>query len=266
MVTFEEKKESFHILSYNSPVGLPFRLLGVTINLQLIMHDAIAECSTEAHWRLSSLLRSRRFFSLQDIILQYKSHVLSYLEYRTCAITHAADSHLLALDSVQARLLRNLDINVADALRIFNLAPLCCRRDIANLGIVYRAAMRRGPKQLQKLFVLDASSLRRVSPRHAVHRFQVRDNYRCLHRDYINRSTFGYVGVFNLLPEVVFYDPEFDVPIPVSNFQKNLTRLIKLASENVDHWYEVFSPRVALYNHVLKQFRNVNEVPDFSRA
>ena len=218
MVTFEENKKSFHILGHTKPDGLSFRLLGVTIDPQLIMADAIAECSTESHWRLSSLLRSRRFFSVEDIILQYKSQVLSYLEYRTCAVTHAADSHLTVLDSVQTRLLRNIDVTAIDALLHFNLAPLSCRRDIANLGIIYRAAMRRGPKQLQKLFVLDVSSLRRVSPRHASHRYQVRDNFRCLHRDYINRSTLGYIGVFNLLPEVVFRDPNWNKCFFISLF------------------------------------------------
>ena len=183
------------------------------------------------------------------------------MEYRTCAITHAADVHLAVLDSVQTRLLRNMGLVVEDALHCFNLAPLSCRRDIANLGIVYRAAMRRGPKQLQKLFVLDCST-RRVSPRSSQHRFQVRDEYRRLHRDYINRSTLGYIGVFNLLPDLVFLDPEYDVPIPVSTFQKNLNTLLKVACMHVDNWSEIFSPRVSLYNHVLKVFSSLHEWPD----
>ena len=89
-------------------MGESFRLLGIIFDLQLTMEEAIGECSIQAHWRLSSLLRSKRFFSLKDFTLLYKAHVLSYLEYRTCAITHAADSHLNALDVIQNRLLRNL--------------------------------------------------------------------------------------------------------------------------------------------------------------
>ena len=266
MLTFEKEKESFHILSHTSPQGPDFRLLGVTVDPQLIMYHAIAECTTEAHWRLSSLLRSRRFFCIEDLVLQYKSQVLSFLEYRTCAITHAADTHLATLDSVQRRLLRNIDITADDALRRFNLAPLCCRRDIANLGIVYRAAIRRGPKQLQKFFVLESSSFRRVSPRLPLHQFQVRDSFRNLHRDYINRSTFGYIGVFNLLPEVVFHDSEGTIPISISSFQKNLTVLLKVASMDIDHWDEVYSPRVPLWNHVLKDLRHLDHLPDLSTA
>ena len=88
------------------------------------------------------MLRSRRFFQVLDLILHYKSNVLSFLEYRTCAITHAADIHLNTLDGVQKRFLRNIDVPKFDALQSFNLAPLSTRRDIANLGIIYRAILR----------------------------------------------------------------------------------------------------------------------------
>ena len=107
--------------------------------MQLTMEEATHECSVEAHWRLSSLLRSRRFFITRDVVLHYKSQVLSFLEYRTCAITHAADVHLHAFDSVQRRFLWNLNLSPYDALHSFNLAPLSARRDVANLGIIYRA-------------------------------------------------------------------------------------------------------------------------------
>ena len=123
-VTFDSGKESFHILSHDDSFGNSFRLLGVTFDLQLRMDTAVHECCTEAHWRLSALLRSRRFFSRGDLVVHYKSQILSYVEYRTCAITHAADTHLHHLDSVQRRLLQNLDISPLEALHQFNLAPL----------------------------------------------------------------------------------------------------------------------------------------------
>ena len=99
-------------------------------------------------------MRARKYFSLIDLILQYKSQILSYLEYRTAAISHAADTHLCVVDSVQKRFLDNVNLVPQTALLNFNLAPLSCRRDIANLGVIYRAVIRRGPK------ILFGSSLR----------------------------------------------------------------------------------------------------------
>ena len=224
------------------------------------MDEAVHECSVEGHWRLSSLLRSRRFFQVLDLILHYKSNVLSFLEYRTCAITHAADIHLNTLDGVQKRFLRNIDVPKFDALQSFNLAPLSTRRDIANLGIIYRAVLRQGPRQLQALFRLDGR-FRRTSPRWQTHEFQVLDETRCLNRDFLNRSTFGYVAIFNLLPSVVFHSVEFDSPILVKEFQKNLNNLVKYISNDLDSWEFLYSPRFPLHSHSLHSFRNLDSIP-----
>ena len=147
-VSCEPSKESMHVLSHTHHYGSSFKLLGVLFDVQLTMGEAVAECASEAHWRLSAILRTRRFFSLVDLILQCKSQVLSYLEYRTCAVSHAADIHLYHMDSVQRRFLTNVGLSTVEALRIHNLAPLSCRRDISNLGIIYRAITKRGPKKL----------------------------------------------------------------------------------------------------------------------
>jgi len=260
-VTFEQRKESFHVLSHVHFHGSPFRLLGVTFDLQLTMSDAIFECTHECHWRLSSILRARRYFSLTDLVLQYKSQVLSYLEYRTAAISHAADTHLYVLDSVQRRFLENVNLLPQTAFAKCNLAPLSCRRDIANLGVIYRAVIRRGPKLLWKFFTLDAGS-RRTSPRFSFHKYQVRDRYRELHRDYINRSTLGYISVFNILPDCVFVMAGEKLPISVKDFQHNLTCLLRFVSSIDDNWHELFSPRMPLVGHLLHKYRNIDVLPE----
>ena len=170
------------------------------------------------------MLRSRRYFSLKDLALHYKSHILTYIEYRTPAITHAASSHLDHLDSVQKRFLRNVGLSSFEALHVLNLAPLSCRRDIANLGIIFRAITRRGPKQLRLLFKLSCSHTR-SSPRFPSHRYQVLDEIRNLNRDYLDRSTYGYIAIFNMLPECMFHCDEQVLPISVSEFQSNLNKL-----------------------------------------
>ena len=61
-VSFEASKERFHVLSHVHFYGDPFRLLGITFDLQFSMCDAVSECVHECHWRLSSVLRARRYF------------------------------------------------------------------------------------------------------------------------------------------------------------------------------------------------------------
>ena len=126
---------------------------------------------------------------------------------------------------------------------------------MANLGIIFRSITKRGPSQLQEFFKLD-HNFRRSSPRRSAHRFQIVDSTRQLHRDYLNRSTFGYVGIFNLLPDVLFDSDSESQPIPVKEFQKNLNRFLKLLSSDIDGWESIFSPRVALAHHVLLNFQD----------
>jgi hypothetical protein len=56
------------------------------------------------------------------------------------------------------------------------------------------------------------------------------DEYRSLHRDYINWSTLGYVSVFNLLPDAVFVMEGEKLPLSVQLFQRNLSHFLKLVS------------------------------------
>ena len=82
------------------------------------------------------LLRSSKYHCDEQLLLQYKAQVVSYLEYRTPAVYHASDTALMALDSLQDRFLRKLSVSALDALMVFNLAPLRTRRDVAMLGLV----------------------------------------------------------------------------------------------------------------------------------
>ena len=217
-VTFDAEKESFHVLSRFNSYGNSFKLLGVQFDLQITMCEACSDCAVKGHWRLSSILRSRRFFTLKYLALHYKSHILSFIEFRTPAITHAANVHLNLVDSMQKRLLRNINVTSFEALHHLNLAPLSCRRDITNLGIIFRAIISRGLHQLRSLFRL-SDSFSRSSPRRPSHRYILIDSTRALCRDYLDRSTFGYVAVFNILPECVFHFKDDAVfPISVSSF------------------------------------------------
>ena len=98
------------------------------------------------------------------------------------------------------------------ALLSFNVVALSCRRDIANLGVIYRAVISRGPKVLWMFFTIDGG-FRCTSPRFSFHRYHVRDAYRELQRDYINRNTFRFIITFNLLHECVLISDSVKFPI-----------------------------------------------------
>ena len=151
-VVFEGSKESMHVLARRNAEGENFKVLGVNFDCQLLMRDAVHELVVEAGWKLRTLVRSGRYFTSRQLIGLYKAHLLSYLEYRTSAIYHAATSALAALDNVQSRFLRDAGVTEEEALLEFNLAPLPTRRDMAMLGVIHRASLGKGPQQFGAFF------------------------------------------------------------------------------------------------------------------
>jgi hypothetical protein len=86
-VAFDPGKESKHVLSRSDPFGDDFKLLGVMYDCRLKMDSAVRDLAGKVKWKLRMLLRSRRSFSTEDLIVQYKQQVLSFIEYRTGAIS-----------------------------------------------------------------------------------------------------------------------------------------------------------------------------------
>ena len=86
------------------------------------------------------------------MIQNFKSHLLSFIEYRTAAISHGCPSLLEPLDDILTRLLVRLNIIHEEAISHFNLAPFCTRRDIAQLGLIHRAVLRKGLSHLHTFF------------------------------------------------------------------------------------------------------------------
>ena len=103
------------------------------------MRYAIFGLTSEMRWRVESILRTRRYHTIADLIHLYKATVLSYCECRTAAIYHACTSLLLLVDRVQESFLEEIGIDDVTALCDFNLAPFSLRRDIAMLGLIHFA-------------------------------------------------------------------------------------------------------------------------------
>ena len=136
-VSFDPSTESFAILAARDGDAELFRLLGPTIDEKLLMHVCIEKLYRKAKPKACALLRCRRFYPIGDMILLFKAHVRSQIEWCNGAIFHAAPSKLDYLDSVHRSFLRHLGIDEKRAYMEFNLAPLKLRRDIGILGVLF---------------------------------------------------------------------------------------------------------------------------------
>ena len=234
-VAFDASKESQHVLSLSDPAGDSFKLLGVSFDMELSMAAAVSDIVSAAGWKFRTLLRTRRFYSDAELIVLYKAHLLSYLEYRTPAIYHATRNILSRLDAVQSRFLRDIGVDDVTALGTFHLAPLAARRDIAILGVIHRTMLGKGPHQFTELFQRDPLSPHRlVDPRRS-HKSPL-----------IRRSALGLVAIYNMLPHNVVCVQS------VSAFQRSLQDILgKFAAAGHPKWSEVFSPRLPLPTHHL---------------
>ena len=244
-VTFDSGKEHFAILSAVEPHGVSFKMLGVKFDAKLQMGEAVRECVVDASWRMRTLMRTRRMHTTSDLLLLFKSHILSFLEYRTPALYHACTTVLAPLDRVLERFLRDIGVSEVDSLMVFNLAPLRTRRDIAMLGLIHRTVLGEGPPQFSRWFELESTQELRRSAR------QMRNTVRPLKRlapgrqlAVFRRSAFGLVGIYNMLPnEVVAHNS-------VKQFQAALSQLVRReAGRDNPGWRDLFSPRLPYHNH-----------------
>ena len=238
-VEFDAGKESIHVISKVDSSLSSFLLLGIDYNSKLTMQEAVRSCVTSASWKLTALLRTQRFYTIRDLVNLFKTHILSFIEYRTPAVLHAATSLLAPLDHIQERFLNSIGLSSFNALVSFNLTPLPTRRDITALAVIHRAILGKGPRHFHTFFQFDPAPPRQ-STRFGSRNLdrQILDPYNQLHRDYINRSTLGYIWIYNRLPADITDAPS------VRNFQTALQNLLKdHASRNPDNWIQLFSAR-----------------------
>ena len=233
-VAFDAGKESQHVISVSDPSGGNFKLLGVTFDPQLTMADAISELVLAASWKLRTLIRTRRFYNEADLVILYKAHLLSFLEYRTPAISHDIRMSLRRLDAVQSGFLKDIAVDQVTALVRFHLAPLSTRRDMSMLGLIHRTVLGKGPPQFQEYFKKQQHNLTLHDPRN--------DNKSPL----VKRSALGLVAIYNMLPH------SSRAAKSVSAFQKSLQEIVgKSAASGYPQWSDVLSPRLSLTSHPL---------------
>ena len=187
------------------------------------MDVACREIAGQAHSRLRTLLRGRRFFAPAVLARLYKSHILSFIEFATPAIYHSPEFFLAQIDRVQVAFLDALEIPAANALLEFNLAPLSSRRDIAMMGLLFRIARGCAPPQFNTVIrhADSAQFPRRLRNPAVQHHMQFKDPIDGTHSNAMGRSVLGLIYSFNMLPCHVV------AATSVSSFQRFLQNGIK---------------------------------------
>ena len=246
-VTFDAGKEHCMILSLHDPEGEIMRLLGVDIDNRLTMSAATTKCVHEASWRLRALLRTHRYHTDAELLMLFKAHVLSYLEYTTPAIFHATETVLMPLNRVLRSFLRNISISVESAFLDFNMMPLESRRDVSMLGVIHRSVLGLGPKHFKDWFVIQPI-LHRRSQRLARNTICPIAEVPSASNLRIGRhSIFGMIRIYNQLPNSV-------VTIrSVSGFQRALADIMRnCAKSGAIGWPHLYSTRCDFSTSLLR--------------
>jgi hypothetical protein len=137
-VCFDPAKEEFAVLSPQDGHGSAFRLLGPVIDPKLLMHETLDKVYRKAKAKSRALLRCCKFFDRYDLLLLFKAHMRSQVEWVYGAVFHAAPSMLARLDSIQTSFLSHIGLHEEEAFASHNLAPWQIRRDIGMLGVLWK--------------------------------------------------------------------------------------------------------------------------------
>ena len=73
-VAFDASKEGFYIISTSEPQGEKFKILGVVFDTSLSMQAAVDDLVSAASWKLKMLLRIKRYYSDEDMVVFYKAN------------------------------------------------------------------------------------------------------------------------------------------------------------------------------------------------
>ena len=236
---FDRKKEYFAILDLTNPTGEDFRLLGTNFDGKMTMTANIEKMAGKARSKVAAMIRSAKFYSVPDMVLQYKTHVLGLVELNIGGFYHATETALSALDQVQHSFLKRFGLTPTAAFLDFNLAPLSLRRDVGMLGLLFRCVHGLTHDALKKMFPLaPPASAYETRQRGNRHSFQLEEPRAGTRHKLIERSIFGLVRVWNRLPQNLVDAAD------VSNFQKGLTRLARVRCHlGLAEWSETFTPR-----------------------
>ena len=93
-VSFDPSKELVAILHPSHGHGPAFKLLGCMVDNDLRMHTCIEQLLSKIRPKITAILRTRGFYSVPELITQFKTHIWGVMEVNIGAYFHAATSLL----------------------------------------------------------------------------------------------------------------------------------------------------------------------------
>ena len=167
------------------------------------MHTAIRDLTIRGGLRLKALLRVRRFFTVYQMVMLYKAQVLSFLESGCSVFIYTPATTMKLIDRIQARFLHAIGLSEVSAFLDFNLAPMIIRRQITALGILHKRILGLTPSVITELLPFAVRNPLTHQTRLAVrlHDKQLEDRASGIVTEMFRRSLFGYVGIYNRLPQ-----------------------------------------------------------------
>ena len=232
-VSFDATKEHIMVIHPSESYGDTFKLLGCPMDVDLRMHSAVEQVLSKIRPKITAILRTRQYYSLENLILQFKTQIWGLIETNMGGYFHAASSLLDRIDGAQNRFLHELDVTPATAFLEFNFAPPSLRRNIGILGLLHKRVLGKCHPSFESLFPFESNPVRGHTKQLYGHWCEI-----SAHQAIFNRSIFRMCDIYNNLPQHIVDTPS------VHLFQKALTFKARQRCEdgNAD-WALSFSRR-----------------------
>ena len=220
-VSFDATKEHMIVMHPSENHGCSYKLLGCMIDVDLRMHSAVEQVLSKIRPKITAILRTRAYYDIPDLILQFKTHIWSLIEVNIGGYFHAAPSLLDKIDSAQSRFVHELGLSIDQAFLDHNFPPPKLRRNIGVLGLLHKRVLGKCHPSFETL--LPWWTTRFAAARGLGHNKQLYGhNVEVSHHQAIfNRSIFAMVDIYNNLPQYVVDASS------VSAFQKYLTQIAR---------------------------------------
>ena len=83
------------------------------MDIGLRMHPCIDQLLAKIRPKITAILRARGFYSIPDLVSQFKSHIWGLIEFNIGGYFHAASSLLEKIDHAQNRFFNELGLTSA---------------------------------------------------------------------------------------------------------------------------------------------------------
>ena len=231
-------EEHIVILHPSDHHGEAFKFLGCMIDPDLRMHSAVEQDLSKIRPKIRAILRTRGYYSIPNLILQFKTHIWGLIETNMGGYFHAASYLLENIDKAQNRFLRELGITPEHAFMEHAFAPPSLRRNIGALGFLHKRVLGKchpSTASLLPFWTNQPEEIRARGHSKKLYGHFVEIRYQ---RAIYDRSIFSMIDIYNNLPQHVV-----DLT-SVSAFQQYLTHTAKTRCQAGDpRWVNSFCAR-----------------------